>query len=96
MILNSKALQGIPVETKSGQTLGKLGSVDVDGETGRISTFHVKSGGLVSGLLGDELMIAWDQVIELTDERLLVTDAAVPAQLRVLARATSSGGLIEG
>lgn len=100
MILNSKAMIGIPVETRAGQSLGRLGSVDVDAETGRIKTFHVKSGNLVSGLLGDELMIAWEQVIELTNERLLVADTAFPAGSRALAKAPrvapSSASMMEG
>ncbi|MEK7473591.1 MAG: hypothetical protein AAB668_02610 [Patescibacteria group bacterium] len=99
MILNSKAILGIPVETRAGQTLGKLGSLDVDSETGRVKTFHVKSGNLVAGLLGDELMIAWDQVVEWTNERLVVVDSALPAESRALARATqaaSSASMMEG
>ncbi len=90
MILNSKAMAGLPVAKRSGQTLGKLASFDVDADTGRIKTFHVKSGNLVSGLLGDELMIAWDQVLELTETRLVVADNAVPAGERALAKAATA------
>ncbi|MCR4256085.1 MAG: PRC-barrel domain-containing protein [Candidatus Uhrbacteria bacterium] len=99
MILNSKAILGIPVETRAGQTLGRLGSLDVDAETGRIKTFHVKSGNLVSGLLGDELMVAWEQAVELTDERLVVADTALPVGSRALAQATQtapSASMMEG
>jgi sporulation protein YlmC with PRC-barrel domain len=99
MILNSKAILGIPVETRSGHTLGRLGSLDVDSETGRVKTFHVKSGNLVAGLLGDELMIAWDQVVEWTSERLVVVDSALPVGSRALARAAQtspSASMMEG
>ncbi len=99
MTLNTKAILGIPVETRSGQSLGRLGSLDVDSETGRVKTFHVKSGNLVAGLLGDELMIAWDQVVEWTSERLVVVDSALPVGSRALARAAqaaSSASMMEG
>ncbi|KAA0207003.1 PRC-barrel domain containing protein [Candidatus Uhrbacteria bacterium] len=90
MILNSKAMSGLPVETRSGQSLGRIASFDVDADTGRIKTFHVKSGNLVSGLLGDELMVDWGQVLELTEMRLVVADSAVPAGERALAKAATA------
>lgn len=100
MLLNTRSFAGLPVETRGGVSVGRLVSADVDADTGRIATFHVKSGGLVSGLLSDELMIAWDQVVEWTDEKLMVADGAVPADSRVLAKASravaSSASMMEG
>jgi uncharacterized protein YrrD len=57
--LNSKRLQ-----TRSGHALGKLQSIDLDADTGHLTAIHVVTG-LVKGLLNDELVIAWNQVVEI-------------------------------
>jgi len=77
MTLNSKQMHGTHVLTRSGQALGKLASVDFDGDTGHLSALHVSSG-LVKGLLSDELVIAWNQVVEITEEKIIVSDTAIP------------------
>ncbi|MCK9361613.1 PRC-barrel domain-containing protein [Patescibacteria group bacterium] len=87
MTINSKDLIGLPVQTRSGHALGKVASIDVDVDTGRIGTFHVKAGGLVTGLLADELMVSWASVFELTADALIVADTTVPAGATVLAKA---------
>ncbi len=87
MNLNSRILIGLHVETNSGKAIGKVASIDVDADTGRISIFHVKAGGLVAGLLSDELDVSWDAVIELTAEKLVVADATVPQGATQLAKA---------
>ncbi len=98
MRLNSRQLLGLPVTTKSGQDLGKVGSFDVDADTGQVQTFHVKTRGLVKGLLEEELLVAWSQVIEINEDRMVVADASVPQGARALAArpvesAPSSGPL---
>ena len=87
MNINSRVLIGLAVETNSGKAIGKVASVDVDADTGRIAIFHVKAGGLVAGLLSDELDVSWDAVIELTSEKLVVADATVPQGATLLAKA---------
>jgi sporulation protein YlmC with PRC-barrel domain len=87
MNLNSRVLIGLAVETNSGKAIGKVVSIDVDADTGRIAVFRVKAGGLVAGLLSDELDVTWDSVIELTAEKLVVADATVPQGATQLAKA---------
>lgn len=87
MDIGLKDLVGLAVRTRSGTAAGKLASFDVDADTGRISLFRVKSGGLVAGLLGDELLVPWSSVIELTPDALIVADAAVPVGAAALAKA---------
>lgn len=87
MNIHSKELIGLPVRTRSGLAIGKVASLDVDMDTGRIVTFYVKSGNLVTGLLADELMVSWASVIELTAEALMVADNTVPAGATLLAKA---------
>jgi sporulation protein YlmC with PRC-barrel domain len=87
MHLNSKELIGLPVVTKSGTGLGKLASIDVDADSGRLVTLHVKTRGIVPGLMSDEVLVGWASVIEMTNERIVVADAAVTAGATAFARA---------
>lgn len=87
MNIHSKELIGLPVHTRAGLAIGKVASLDVDMDTGRIAAFYVKSGNLVTGLLADELMVSWASVIELTSDALIVADNTVPAGATLLAKA---------
>lgn len=82
--LNSKRLQGVPVLTRSGHALGKLQSIDLDADTGHLTAIHVVTG-LVKGLLNDELVIIWNQVVEMGEERIIVSDTAIPSGAESLA-----------
>jgi len=77
MIIPWQNLSNLPVETKSGQSLGMIVGVDIDSETFEVKLFHVKSRGLIKGLLNNELMIAKEQVISIDNERMVVFDAVV-------------------
>ncbi|MFA5935957.1 MAG: PRC-barrel domain-containing protein [Patescibacteria group bacterium] len=72
------ALIGIPVKTKSGQTIGKLADVCLDCDTGRIETLIVKGPGFIHGLMNQELHIAWSQVVSLSETEAIVFDGTVP------------------
>jgi sporulation protein YlmC with PRC-barrel domain len=86
MRLLAKKLVGLPVWTRSGTALGKIAGFEIDTETGRLALLHVKTRGLVPALLDQELVVAWDQVIEMTPAQVTVQDAVVPAGARVLAQ----------
>lgn len=89
MRLNSKAFAGTPVQTRSGQTLGKVASVNFDSESGRLAGICVKTRGLVPGLLDQELFVAWDQIIEITATAVIVQEGTIPVGARALASAGS-------
>jgi uncharacterized protein YrrD len=84
MNVNSKRLAGTQVVTSAGQLLGKLASLDFDGDTGHLVAIRVSTG-LVKGLLSDELVIAWNQIVEITSEKITVTDTAIPGGASVIA-----------
>jgi uncharacterized protein YrrD len=84
MILNSKRLAGTQVMTRAGQVLGKLVSLDVDADTGHLVAIRVSTG-LVKDLLSDELVIAWNQIVEMTPEKITVSDTVIPAGASVIA-----------
>ncbi|MDO8617781.1 MAG: PRC-barrel domain-containing protein [Candidatus Uhrbacteria bacterium] len=77
MACNTKDMIGIPVETRSGERIGKVASFDLDDATGRLISIRVKSRGLVSGLMANELIVSWDAVIELTSSKVVIADGAV-------------------
>jgi sporulation protein YlmC with PRC-barrel domain len=85
MRINSRRLIGLPVLTKSGQDLGKVGSVDIDTENGRLATIRVKTRGLVQGLLDQELLVDWSQVVSINEDTVVVGDASVPGGVGALA-----------
>lgn len=80
MVLNAKEIHGLPVRTRSGTSVGKVGSVDIETDTGRIAVLGVKTGGFVTQLLGQELDIAWTQIVAMDDKEVVVEDAVVPAK----------------
>lgn len=86
MTINTKAMKGVPVETKSGLALGKVASFDLDISTGQMVTMHVHAPGLVSGLIADELLVAWEMIIELTPQKVVVSDLIQRHGSRVFAQ----------
>lgn len=86
MVINSKRLVGAVVRTKSGERLGKLTSVDLDADTGRLTTLHVTPYGAVASLLVGDLLIAWSSVYSMAEEEIIVQDAVVPLTVRRLAK----------
>lgn len=77
MIVNTKDMLGVPVVTRSGQMVGKVTSFDLDASTGQMMRLHVKTRGLVAGLLQNELYVAASSVIRLSLESVVIADAAV-------------------
>lgn len=83
MLLNSKEMTGVPVETRAGYVVGKVASFHLDASTGRLVSMLVHAPGIVSGLFRDELVVAWDAILEMTPDRVLVADAAVKVTARL-------------
>ncbi len=77
MRVNSKRLARAMVRTVSGVQVGKLASIDLDGESGKLIAIRVAPRGVVSGLLSEELVIAWQYVVSMDEEEIIVEDASV-------------------
>lgn len=86
MQVNSKQLVGTHVVTRAGQALGKLASLDFDSDTGHLVAIRVSTG-LVKDLLSNELVIAWNQVVEITTDNIIVSDTAIPVGSSAIATA---------
>ena len=74
MVISSKKFIGLGVETKSGQILGSITGFDMDIENFRVTRFYVKPSGIVSGLVKKELIIGYELVISITEEKMIVED----------------------
>ncbi|HWQ99314.1 MAG TPA: PRC-barrel domain-containing protein [Candidatus Methylomirabilis sp.] len=85
MVVSTKQFIGLPVVTKSGTAVGKVAGFDIETDTGRIASLRVKVRGLVPGLLDQELLVAWGQIVEITIAQVVVQDGVVPIGGRVLA-----------
>ncbi len=80
MNLKNKDLINLPVETKSGQSLGRIVEFEIDVLTGKIVNYYVKSGNVIKGLFKDELIINQSQVVSLDKEKMVVEDNVVVGQ----------------
>ncbi len=85
MRINSRQFIHLPVITASGQELGKVGSFDLDTESGRLTTIRVKTRGLVKGLLDQELFVDWSEVVSVDEDKVVVSDASVREGVKALA-----------
>ena len=90
MIRSSKQLVGLPVHTVSGLDLGQLSEFDIETETGRIKQIRVKPSGLVKGLIRDELLINWSQIIEIRTSEIIVDDVVSSQRAGALVQSVSA------
>lgn len=85
MLLNTKDMVGVPVVTRSHQAIGKVASYDLDAVTGQMVRMHVKTGGLVAGLLRNELYVAAASIVSMSLEEVVITDNAASEEEHSLA-----------
>ncbi len=80
MFIHSKDLLRLPVETKSGDFVGKVSGLDMDVETHFVRRYYVRAitpVNLLHGSLYGELVINSSLVISITKEKMIVADGAV-------------------
>lgn len=87
MNVNSKKLEGILVISKMGVRIGRLASVEFDVNTGKLSAILVRPQGMVATLVGADLLIIWNNIISISEEKIIVSDTVTP----VLATEFSAG-----
>ena len=74
MILTNDQLIGLKVVTKSGQVLGKIKDFEFDSDNFKIVKYIVSSSDLVKKITAQNLIITFDQVIEITVKKMIVDD----------------------
>ncbi|MFA6918815.1 MAG: PRC-barrel domain-containing protein [Patescibacteria group bacterium] len=80
MNLHEKQLIGLPVRTKSGDSLGKVYDFIFDSETGVAIKYLVRDILMVKNILGNGLVIDKDQVIEINEKEMIVEDMVVKSE----------------
>lgn len=67
-------------QTKSGTALGKVLAIEVDEQTGRISSFLISAHRAIPAIFDKVLLVDWNQVVEWKSDILIVADATVGSQ----------------
>ncbi|PJE58295.1 MAG: hypothetical protein COU81_01405 [Candidatus Portnoybacteria bacterium CG10_big_fil_rev_8_21_14_0_10_36_7] len=73
MVITAKNIIGKPVITKGGAVLGKVSDFEVDVNTRVVVNFFVQ-GSILLGVL----TIASSQIIDITNDKVIVEDMAMP------------------
>ncbi|MFC1687684.1 PRC-barrel domain-containing protein [Patescibacteria group bacterium] len=87
MILSRKQLLHLPVETRSGQSIGQVIDLEFDAAEQRIWRYHVSQG---SVFLKNKFLISPSQVISLSEKKMVVEDGVVKNTLLSEERARAS------
>lgn len=84
-ITSHHSLVRLPVETKSGDYLGRISHVEIDPNSDLIIRYHVKPSWFMR-LWARSYIIHKTQVVKITPEKMIVEDNVVGLKLRVLPR----------
>jgi len=74
MMIDEKTLLGLPVVTQSGQSVGKVRGFQLDAASHAIVQYAVRRHGLLNDLLPNNLIVHQNQVLSLTNEKMIVED----------------------
>jgi sporulation protein YlmC with PRC-barrel domain len=77
MLINRNQLIDLRVVTKNGQVLGKVKDIVIDTDNLSIKQIVVSKAKILDKILTKELVIASDQIIEITDKNIIVSDNTV-------------------
>jgi sporulation protein YlmC with PRC-barrel domain len=70
-------LAGVPVYTRSGNHVGRLVGFVIESDTHEVIQYAVKKSGTFELLLPKEFLVNRSQVVSVSEEKLIVEDAAV-------------------
>jgi len=73
-VLDDKILMKLPVETKSGTALGRIAGFEFDVDSHAILRYRVRPRGLAAAMLKKPLLVAREQVLSITAEKMVVDD----------------------
>ncbi|MCW1892150.1 MAG: PRC-barrel domain-containing protein [Candidatus Uhrbacteria bacterium] len=71
--IRAKRFMGAAVRTRSGLVVGKVIDIEFDADDGRMAAICVKTG-LVAGLIEDQAVIAWSQIVSMNEREVIVED----------------------
>lgn len=77
MDLHEKQLIGLQVRTKSGENLGRVYDFIFDSDTGILKKYLVCNSFIAKNILGNELIIDKEMIIEINEKEIVVDDLAI-------------------
>ncbi|MFA5052293.1 MAG: PRC-barrel domain-containing protein [Patescibacteria group bacterium] len=77
MRMSAKQLVGLATYTQAGDHLGKVSDIVIDPETHTVQQYAIRSHDLIGELLQRDLLVSADQVISISEEKMVVEDAVV-------------------
>ena len=77
MYLNKKDIINLEVYTQSDQYLGRIVDFEFDPPSQTIVKYYIKSRDIIKELLQKELLVAKDQVISISKEKMIVEDSII-------------------
>lgn len=80
MLISSKHLYNLSVETESGEKLGQVAEFDLDIDSQKIWRYYIKPSLIRGGFLKESLIIHHRQVISITKDKMIVMDNVVKYQ----------------
>ncbi|HNP75180.1 MAG TPA: PRC-barrel domain-containing protein [bacterium] len=81
MVITANKLLGLLVKDKSGRILGTIKDFEVDLDNTQIIRYIISPSKLVEKILVTELIIDQSQVVEITEEMMLVESGLVNSQV---------------
>ncbi|MFA5092154.1 MAG: PRC-barrel domain-containing protein [Candidatus Paceibacterota bacterium] len=79
-------LTGVPVYTRSGNHVGRLVGFVIESDTHEVVQYAVKKSGTLELILPKEFLVNRTQVVSVSDEKMVVEDAAVAEKAKVAAK----------
>lgn len=80
--VNHKELINLPVETRNGDFLGKIASLEIDTDSQSIVSYNVEYSNILKRILKDKLLISRNQVISIESDKMLVEGNVLTEQAR--------------
>ena len=77
MNLRKKELINLAVYTQLGQYLGKVVDFELESSSQTIIKYYVRSKDIIKELLNKELLISKDQVITISEKKMIVEDGVI-------------------
>ena len=94
MLLSDKQLKSLIVETRSGQLLGRIVRFNLDNVSQRVVSYEVCSHSFKGLLHAPEYHISAEQVLEITNIKMIVEDAVVTELVRERRKKTAIPSLV--
>lgn len=77
MLFSHDQLIGLKVVTKNGQVLGRVKDIIIETDNLKVKQIIVSKSKILDKILIKELVIGVDQIIEVTDIKVIVQDSAI-------------------